>query len=343
MTLRFVLVLFVLSALFSACTAEPTAETPNTAAPSGATDQAHEAGPAPAKLPQLAAVPLTNGEKLQVVATTNIVADVVGEVAGDRVDLYAMLPIGADPHSYQPTPQDLRALNDADVIFVNGLGLEETMALALDDFVAKTVVVNTGIEAVEFGADLEDDADADHAHEGVDPHSWFSIHAVEVWTHNIAHVLSDLDPANAEEYAAAAEAYAAELEALHDELTALVDDIPVERRKFVTDHDSLGYLAAEYNFEIVGAVIPSFSTLAEPSARQLAALQDLIQSTGVQAIFIGTTTRPNQEAQLAEDLGIRIVPIYTGSLSAADGPAATYIDFMRYNLHAIVEALRESD
>ena len=273
MTLRFILVLFVLGVLLGACAPTPAAETPNAAAPASEADPAHQAVSAPADLPQLAAVPLANGEKLQVVATTNIVADVVGEVAGDRVDLYAMLPIGADPHSYQPTPQDLRALNDADVIFVNGLGLEEAMALALDDFAAKTVVVNTGIDAVRLGADPQEEADPDHIQEGVDPHSWFSVHAVEMWTGNIAHVLSDLDPANAEAYVAAAGAYTAELEALHDELTTLVDEIPLDQRKLVTDHDSLGYLAAEYDFEIVGAVIPSFSTLAEPSAQQLAALQ----------------------------------------------------------------------
>ena len=322
----------------------------------------------PAELPTFAAVDLSDGRKLQVVATTNIVADVVTQVAGDIIDLYAMLPVGADPHSYQPTPQDLRALTDADVIFINGLGLEEAMALALEEFEAKTVVVNTGIEAVEFGGDHAhaeemhgeetheehadeehadeehaDEAGHDHAHDGADPHSWFSVHAVEKWTHNIHHILSDLDPANAEAYEAAASAYAEELEALHAELVTLVDALPAEQRKLVTDHDSLGYLAAEYGFEVVGSVIPSFSTLAEPSAQELAALQEQIRAEGVTAIFVGTTINPRQETQLAEDLGIQVVPIYTGSLSEADGPAATYIDFMRYNVGKIVGALGAGD
>lgn len=162
---------------------------------------------------------------------------------------------------------------------------------------------------------------------------------MEKWTHNIHHVLSALDPANAEAYDAAATAYAEELEALHTELAALVDAVPAEQRKLVTDHDSLGYLAAEYGFEVIGSVIPSFSTLSEPSAQELAALQDQIRAEGVTAIFVGTTINPSQETQLAEDLGIQVVPIYTGSLSEANGPAATYVDFMRYNVSKIIGAL----
>lgn len=368
--LRFLLPIFVISALLAACVAPtpaPTSEEMTTTATSApdehadehtdehADEHAHEAATVPDQLPSFAAVDLSNGRKLQVVATTNIVADVVTQVAGDSVDLYAMLPVGADPHSYQPTPQDLRALTDADVIFINGLGLEEAMALALEEFAAKTVVVNTGIEAIEFGGDHAhaeesheeehaeeehaEEAGHDHAHDGADPHSWFSVHVVEKWTHNIHHVLSDLDPTNAEAYTAAANAYAEELEALHAELLTLVDTIPAEQRKLVTDHDSLGYLAAEYEFEVVGAVIPSVSTLAEPSAQELAALQDQIRAESVTAIFVGTTINPQQETQLAEDLGIQVVPIYTGSLSEADGPAANYIDFMRYNVGKIVAAL----
>jgi ABC-type Zn uptake system ZnuABC Zn-binding protein ZnuA len=163
---------------------------------------------------------------------------------------------------------------------------------------------------------------------------------VELWAHNIAHVLSDLDPANAETYEAAADAYAEELDALHDELEELVAQIPVDQRKLVTDHDSLGYLATEYGFVVIGSVIPSVSTLAEPSAQQLAALMDQIQAEEVKAIFVGSTVSARLETQLAQDLGIQVVRIYTGSLSEEDGPAANYIDFMRYNIGVIVDALK---
>lgn len=337
---RLLSVLVVMSLLLTAC-AQPAAQ-PSAPSTVLSAEDDHDRADAPTDLPGFEPVALAEGQKLHVVATSNIVADVVAQVGGDHIDLYAMLPVGADPHSYQATPQDLRMLTDADVVFINGLGLEEAMALALEDFAAKTVVVNTGFTAIEFGEGEDDHADEDdHHHEGVDPHTWFNVHAVEIWAYNIAHALSDLDPTNAEAYEAAAEAYIQELEALHDELEALVMQIPAEKRKLVTDHDALGYLAAEYGFEIVGSVIPSFSTLAEPSAQQLAALQTQIRAQGVEAIFVGTTVNPNLEAQLARDLGIQIVAIYTGSLSDADGPTATYLDFMRYNVGAIVEALKK--
>lgn len=293
-------------------------------------------------LPNLAPASLAAGEKLRVVASSNIVADVVAQIGGDHIDLYTMLPTGADPHSYQATPEDLRMLTDANVVFINGLGLEETMAPVLEEFASKTVVVNTGADLLQFGDEHAEGehAEEEHEHHGDDPHTWFSVHAVEQWTQNIAHTLSDLDPANAEDYAAAAAAYAVELEALHEELMTLTAQIPADQRRVVTDHDSLGYLAAEYGFEIVGSVIASFSTLAEPSAQQLAALQEQIRDEGVRVILVGSTVSARTETQLSQDLGIQVVRIYTGSLSEEDGPAATYIDFMRYNMNAIVEALR---
>lgn len=337
---RFLSALIVAGLLLTAC-ATPTAPSPSAPATeaSGAGD--HDHGGDAGELPTFAPVALAEGDRVQVVVTSNIVADVVAQVGGDHIDLYTMLPVGADPHSYQATPQDLRMMTDAHVIFINGLRLEE--AMALEAFAAKTAAVNTGFATIEFGD--EEDADNDHAedghpHEGADPHTWFSVHAVETWTRNIAHVLSDLDPAHAEAYEAAAAAYVEELETLHADLEALVMEIPMERRKLVTDHDALGYLAAEYGFEVVGAVIPSFSTLSEPSAQDLADLQNQIREQGVTAIFVSTTVNAQMEGQLAQDLGIQIVPIYTGSLSDAEGPAATYLDFMRYNMTAIVDALK---
>lgn len=346
---RYLLPILVVTLVLAACVASapaPSRDEPSTAGEPVAAaedDHNHSAATAPAELPVLAAVDLGNGDKLQVVATTNIVADVVSQVAGDRIDLYAMLPAGADPHSYQPTPQDLRALTDADVVFINGLGLEEAMASTLDQFAAKTVVVNTGVETIEFvAAEHEDEGEA-HQHEGADPHTWFSVHAVETWTHNIAHILGALDPAQADAYTATAEAYVEQLAALETELEALVAQVPVAERKLVTDHDSLGYLAAAYDFQVIGSVIPSFSTLAEPSAQQLAQLQEQIRAEGVKAIFVDSTVNPQQETQLARDLGIPVILTYNGSLSAADGPAATYLDFMRYNVGVIVEALGNRD
>jgi ABC-type Zn uptake system ZnuABC Zn-binding protein ZnuA len=308
-------------------------------------DAEHDHAADTSALPALTPVALGDGEKLRVVVTTNIVGDVVSQVAGDAIEMVQLLPIGADPHTYQARPDDLRHLNNAHVVFINGLHLEETMQPVLDnlDTGAPVISVNIGVPTLQFGADHADEhetaADQEHHHEGADPHTWMDVHNVEIWVDNIAAVLSALDPAHADRYAANAAAYRTQLEELHEEIAAMVATIPVERRKLVTDHDNLAYLANAHGFTVVGTVIPSISTLASPSARDLAALQRQIEQEGIRAIFVGTTVNPAVAARIASDTGAVVVPIYTASLSDAQGPAATYIDMMRHTVQQIVEAL----
>lgn len=340
--------------LLAGCAALPAEQAaPATAAADVGTAEAHVAAHEHAAdtdtIPNLTAVALGEGEKLRVAATTNIVGDVVRQVGGDAIELVQLLPVGADPHSYQARPGDLRELNSAHVVFVNGLHLEEAMASVLDslDTGAPVVVVNSGVPTIEFVADHaeEDDAAEDagdeHHHEGADPHTWMDVHNVEIWVDNIAAVLSALDPGRAGQYAANADAYRTQLEALQTEIIAAVATIPPENRKLVTDHGNLGYLANAYGLTVTGTVIPSLSTLASPSAQQLAALQRQIEQEGIKAIFVGTTVNPNVAAQIAGDTGATVIPLYTGSLSDAQGPAATYIDMMRYNIEQIVGALAD--
>lgn len=318
------------------------------------------------EMPTLSAADLADGRLLSVVATNNIVADMVAQVGGDHIELSQLIPTGADPHSFEPAPRDVVVLNEADVIFMNGLGLEETLEPIFEslDRDVPIVSVNIGVETVEFDAEHAEGEHAEeehaeeehageehaeeehaeeehgHAHEGADPHTWFDVQNVQTWVHNIEHALSGLDPAHAAEYEAAAEAYHAELAQLDAEIREKVAEIPSEQRKLVTDHDTFHYFADAYGFDVVGTVIPSISTLAAPSAQQLAALQSQIEEADVPAIFVGTTVSPDVAEQLASDLGIQVVPIYTGSLSEEGGPADNYVAFMRYNVDAIVDALR---
>lgn len=355
---RWLSVLTIGVLVLAAC-ASPTA-TPATSNATGGTTEAHvdEDHADEDVMPALSPVTL-DGRKLRVVATTNLVGETVAEVAGEHIELSTLLAPGTDPHAYQLAPADRQLLENADVIFINGLGLEEGMLPVLEGLEGgvPVVPVSVGIVTREFGEDGEEHDHEDeehegedheeeahteegHHHEGADPHVWQSVPNVIVWTHNIADALATLDPDNAEAYANAASDYTATLEALNTELHALVDEIPAEQRKIVTDHDSLGYLADEYGFTIVGTVIPSLSTSASASAQELAALSDQIEAEGVRAIFVGTTVNPQLAEQLAQDLGIQVVSIYTDSLSDAEGPTPTYVDFMRYNLQTIVNALR---
>ncbi|MBS1254065.1 MAG: Manganese ABC transporter substrate-binding lipoprotein [Anaerolineales bacterium] len=211
---------------------------------------------------------------------------------------------------------------------------------------APVVHVSRGIEFLEAGN--SDDGQTEPAeepghedeHGEVDPHTWFDPNNVIIWTDNIEQALSALDPANTVAYEANAQTYKRKLEELDAWIREQVAQIPAENRMLVTDHHVLSYFADEYGFEQVGAVIGAFSTIAEPSARELAALEDRIRQHGVPAVFVSSTVNPKVAARVAQDTGIELAPLYTGSLSKPSGDASTYLDFMRYNVRAIVSALR---
>lgn len=294
-------------------------------------------------LPALSAVRLKAGERLTVAATTSLVADVVRQVGGGAVDVRLLVPLGADPHAFTPTPQDAAAVANAHAVFINGAGLETFLEKLLASAGAKTPVipVSAGIPLLEAGAHEDEDvSEEEHAHEGGDPHTWFAPRNVMLWAQHVAAALSALDPANAALYAQNAAAYTVELEALDAWIRAQVAQIPAGQRQLVTDHTVFTYFAHEYGFEQVGAIFPGYSTLAAPSAQELAQLEDAIRATGARAIFVDRAVNPNLAERLAQDTGLRVVFLYTGSLSASGGPAETYLAFMQYNVTAIVDALR---
>jgi ABC-type Zn uptake system ZnuABC Zn-binding protein ZnuA len=295
------------------------------------------------EMPSLAPVALAEGERLRPVATTNIVADVVQNVGGDLIDLTTLMPWGTDPHAFEPTPQDVAAVADAHVLFINGAGLEiflEPLLESVGEDVA-VVPVSHGVELLRFQDSSEHEEGGQHQHPGdLDPHTWFDPTNVVVWTHNIEHTLSTLDPGNAESYEANAEACLAELEALDAWIRQQVAQVPEVNRRLVTEHSALGYFAHRYGFEQIGAVIPGYSTLAAPSAQDLADLEDAIVAFDVKAIFVSLTVNPDLAQRVAEDTGTQLVSLHTGSLSRPGGPADSYIALMKYDVTAIVSALR---
>ncbi|MBT3313347.1 MAG: zinc ABC transporter substrate-binding protein [Anaerolineae bacterium] len=290
-----------------------------------------------------------DGGKLNVVATTSIVADVVSQVGGDFIDVQILLPEGTDPHSFDPTPQDIAKVADADIVFANGAGLEDFIEHLLDsaDAEERIIEVSEGIELLEHSEEDGDHAegeeheeDEDHAHEMGDPHTWTDPNNVIIWVKNIETALAAADPANAGIYAENAAAYTSELKEVDAWIRAKIEQIPPEKRKIVTDHRLLGYYVDEYGLEMAGAIIPGYSSLSEPSAQELAAIEDIIDTLDVQAIFVGKTVNPNLAERIAEDTGVSLVYFYTGSLSSADGEAGSYLDYLRYNTNAFVNALK---
>ena len=304
-----------------------------------------------------ASVPESDSGKLNVVATTSIVADVVSNIGGEHVNVEVLLPVGTDPHSFEPTPQDISKVANADIVFANGAGLEAFIEHLLESAEAndKIVEVSEGIDLLahpKAGASNEHDhaedhdegeegeEHDDHNHVAGDPHVWVDPNNVMLWVDNIEHALTEADPAHAAEYAANAESYQAQLTELDTWIRQQVANIPPENRKLVTDHMLFGYFADEYGFKQIGALIPGYSTLAEPSAQELAAIEDAIREYNVPAVFVGNTVNPALGGQVAEDTGIKLVTIYTGSLSDENGDAPTYLDYIRYNVTAFVNALK---
>lgn len=279
----------------------------------------------------------TNGAPLRVVASTSIIADVAASLGGDHVSLTTLIPRQSDPHAYQPTPGDLQALYQADLILLNGFDLEAELENVLAP-VSQQVPVISLSEGLTARSLVVEAGESEHSG-GLDPHVWFDPAYVAGWVDRIELALSRLDPGNTEFYGKNAERYRSELSTLDAWIEEQAGAIPPVRRKLVLDHLVLGYFAERYGFEIISALVPAFSSAAEPSPRELAALSEAIDAEGIPAIFIGVNTNPLLARGIASDLGVEVVELYTGSLGPAGGDADTYLKMMQYNVLAIARAL----
>jgi ABC-type Zn uptake system ZnuABC Zn-binding protein ZnuA len=310
----------------------------------------HEAGTGMLTLPELAAADL-GGAPLGVVATTSIVGDVVAQVGGDAIELTTLMGPGQDPHSYEPAARDLTAVSQAHVLFVNGWDLEEALIGSLEAIGEDVplVPVAANCEPLAFGGHKDEQEgehgeDGDRRHESVDPHTWFSIHNVKQWVENIKHILCDLDPANAETYERNAEAYLVELEELETYVQTQLASIPAGNRFLVTNHDSFGYFVHEYDFQVLGTVIPSASSLAEPSARDVSELIQKMQDHGMCTVFTETTVSDNLAQAVAAELdgcdSVRVLKLYTGAVGPPGSGADSYLGMFRSNVDTIVDGLK---
>ncbi len=302
---------------------------------------AKPAAPATRDLSRLAAMPLAPGAELQVVATTSIVGDVVGRIGGDHIALTTLMGLGADPHTYVATPSDSAAVHDAHVLFSNGAGLEEGMSeLTLDSSGGAVHVPlsdNLPLLVAAHGGETQQPGPGE-APGQPDPHVWFDVQNMLAWTATVLETLSALDPANRSSYQANADAFTQELEALDAWILEQVAIVPQANRRLVTNHETLGYFARRYGFELVGAVYP-LSPSSEPSARDLAGLEEAIRQYGLSVLFTEGTVSPVLADQVARDTGVRLVPLYTESLGPPGSGAESYIAMIRYDVQAIVAAL----
>jgi ABC-type Zn uptake system ZnuABC Zn-binding protein ZnuA len=294
------------------------------------------ASPTPFATPSL--TPTQTPGLLRVLAVESFLADIAQNVAGDRLTVETLLPLGVDPHAYQPTPRDVAKVADSDVLIVNGAGIESYLDSLLANAGGQRLPALAQVQVViTASAGLTPRPDPQGEHPEGDPHFWLDPNNVIAYVENIRNGLSQVDPDGASVYAANAAAYIEQLKALDQWITQQVATVQPARRLLVTNHESLGYFADRYGFTVVGAVIPSVSTEASPTAQQMAALIEQIKASGAPAIFLETGANPQLAQQIAAETGVKVVTdLYTHSLSAPDGPAPTYIDMMKYNVSQIV-------
>ena len=265
---------------------------------------------------------------LSVLASTTFLADITRSIAGDRIHVESLLPVGTDPHAYQPSPQDMAKIEKSKLIIINGAGYEQFLT---------TLLAGVEKNVIEASADLSPREDAEH---GYDPHMWLDPNLVITYVENIRKALTEYDPAGTEVYQTNAAAYVSQLQELDGWIKTEVATIPDGQRLLVTNHEAFGYFAERYGFEVVGAVIPSFSSNAAPSAQQMAGLINEIKKLNAPAIFLDIADNNILAQQIAAETDIQVIDdLYLESLTEGS-PAATYIDMMKYDVSRIVEALK---
>ena len=275
-----------------------------------------------------------SADKVPVVASFSILGDLVQVVGGERVSITTLVGPDQDTHVFAPKPADARAIVQSRLLVVNGLGFEPWAQKLVRSagYKGETLVASNGIKP-RLMAD-------EKGREDTDPHAWQNPNNVVVYTRNIAASLSRVDPAGAAIYQANADSYVRELQALDAQARAQFSAIPADQRKVITSHDAFGYFGAEYQIRFLAP--QGMFTDAEPSARQVAQLIRQIQREKIRAVFVENMSSPRLLAQLSKDAGVKPGPaLYVDALSAAGGPADTYLKLMRYNVMQLASGMQQ--
>jgi ABC-type Zn uptake system ZnuABC Zn-binding protein ZnuA len=282
--------------------------------------------------------------KLRVVVTYSVLGDLVKNVAADCAEIVVLVGPDGDAHTFEPTPKDGIGLADADLVFENGIGFEPWLDKlhAASNSKARRVVVTQGLEILEGECNHNDKVGEKHEHED-DPHVW---HEVENSIHMVGIIrdkLAEVDPVNSEKYKTNSTKYLKRLEALDLWVLAQVEILPKDRRKLVTSHDTFGYFANRYGFQVLGTLLSSFSTEAsDPSPVTFAKLVDSIKAAKVPAIFAENTQNPKVMERLAREAGVKLAPpLFTDALGKPGTPGDTYENMIRSNVTTIVDALKQ--
>ena len=269
-------------------------------------------------------------DDMKVVASFSILGDMVEQVVGDHAEVTTIVGPDADAHVYQPSVADARAVAEADVIFVNGMGFETWS----DTLIAESGTDGTVYVATEGVTPVLVDGE-------IDPHAWNALTNGVVYVQNIADAMSEAMPDHATEFQANAASYISTLYALHADTLQRLAALPEDRRTVVTAHDAFGYLADAYGMNFVAPI--GIDTEAEPSAQELASLITQIREQGVAALFVENITSPALVQQIADETGLEIGgQLFSDALSERGGPATSYLAMFEHNLGQLLAALESS-
>ncbi len=298
-----------------------------------------------------AGCPEIDGRDINVVATTPMIGEFVSQVGGDNINLTVLMPAEADPHTYDPAPQDAGAIADADLVFYTGLKYEPAaLVKLLENSACSTEVlaeVGDSVFPIEFKEGDHDDHDeeghddhAGHDHGAYDPHFWFDPNRVAYATEYIESKLVEFDPSNASEYEAAGKAYVTELKGLVSQVSELISTVPSQNRKLITTHESLGYLEAKFGLEVLSTIIPSIDSTNEISPSQLVGVIDIIEDNNIKVIFIEAEAPSVYAETIVAETGIKAVEgLWVETLKEGQ----SYPEFLFDAVELIVENLRNTD
>ena len=265
-----------------------------------------------------------------VLTTFTVLADIAQNVAGDHLEVASLTKAGAEIHGYEPTPRDIAAASEADLVLDNGLGLEAWFAQFVDSVDVPHVVVSEGVEVM----DITGDVDAGKPN----PHAWMSPLNVQVYVENMVEAFSQLDPEHAEDYAAQGAEYTAQLQEVHDDLVTELETVPEEQRSLVTCEGAFSYLARDVGLS--EQYIWPVNAEQQATPLQIAAVIDHVDAQDVPAVFCESTVSDAPMQQVVEATDAQFGgTLYVDSLSAPDGPVPTYLDLLHHDADTIVEAL----
>jgi zinc/manganese transport system substrate-binding protein len=287
----------------------------------------------------------SGGGGAAVVATTTIAGDLAASVGGERVEVETLVPPGADPHGHEPRPSDAVAIAEAELVVKSGGDLDEWLDELIENAGGEgaELTLLDSVEAIEGGhAHEEDEAHAEEEPHGddIDPHWWQDPRNTILAVEAIRDALAEADPDGRRAYASNARTYIADLRALDEQIERCIQRVPPDKRKLVTTHDSLGYFAERYDVEVIGSVIPSLSTQAQPSAKDVDALVEQIEDERVEAIFPEAAVSQRLERAISRESGAEVgEELWTDSLGDEGSGAETYLDAMRANANALAEGM----